>query len=313
MWRRGGSSAGALGALALAMLAWAAPAAAQTGGQPGPAIEELRRLVSDRETQIARAEPRLSRLEAQQDSLVSAKRRTRPGSARFEAVSNRIHQLAGEIQRLQRDLQIHRQALRDLRTRLYIRYNISIGETNQRYEELKRQGYTPQTSEEMRRLIERFTEYQRAREELPGLIEEVQTELALPSLAYDPTDDPRELRLKVAAARDAIAAIDSMIGRIEGQIDEIEDAQRMRREARQVQRDLEFWGDDRSAQSADELGQILEQTGPDGIRAIGVDPFTDTEERIRRLRERRAELLERRVEYARKVDLFDRQLREFYR
>lgn len=305
MRRRGGARAGAIAALALVALALAGPARAQTE-QPGPPIEELRRLADEREREIARLESRLARLETQQDSLVMAKSRAQPGSASFEAVSNRIRELSQQIRPLQRDLTTFREQLRSLRQRLSIRYNAAIGEMNLRFEELKRLGYTPQTSPEMRRIIERSTDYHRARGELARQIEEVQAELALPTLAYDPTDGPRELRSKLATARDGVAVIDSLIDRFDDEIQEIRNDQRMRREARQLKDDLEFWGDDRSNQSADELGQILEQRG-------ALDPFRDPETRVRRLRDRRAELIERREEYERKIVLFDQQLREFYR
>lgn len=306
MWRREGPRAGALAVVAVALLAGTTPAAAQSEDQPGPSIEELRRLADERERQIERVEGRLAGLEAQQDSLVQAKRRARPGSATFESVSNRIRELSNQIKPLQRDLTTFREQLRNLRQRLFLRYATEIGEMNTRFEVLKQAGFTPQTSAEMRRIIERFTEYSAAREELSRQIEEVQVALALPSLAYDPTDGPRELRIKLATARDAVVKIDSMIDRIDQDIEEIQAERRMQREARQLQRDLEFWGDDRSNQSADELGEILDQQGT-------LDPFRDPARRIDRLRERRAELIERRQEYQRKVELFDQQLREFYR
>lgn len=303
MRRRGGARAGALAALAA--LALAGPALAQSE-QPSPPIEELRRLADEREREIVRLESRLDRLEAQQDSLVRAKSRAEPGGAQFEAVSNRIRELSQQIRPLQRDLTTFREQLRNLRQRLSSRYNTAIGEMNLRFEELKRLGYTPQTSAEMRRIIDRSTDYLRAREELARQIEEVQAELALPTLAYDPTDGPRELRSKLATARDGVAVIDSLIDQFDDDIGEIRNDQRMRREARQLQADLEFWGDDRSNQSADELGRILEERG-------ALDPFRDPEARIQRLRARRAELIERRAEYERKIALFDQQLREFYR
>lgn len=305
MWRRAGVRAGALAVVAFALLAGATPATAQNQEQPSPSIEELRRLADERERQIERLEGRLVRLEAQQDSLVREKRRARPGSASFEAVSNRIRELSDQIQPLQRDLTTFRQQLRNLRQQLYLRYVTEIGAMNTRFEVLKQEGLTPQTSAEMRRIIERFTEYSAAREELSQQIEEVQVALALPSLAYDPTDGPRELRIKLATARDAVVRIDSMIDRVDGEVAEKQAEERMQREARQLKRDLEFWGDDRSNQSADELGEILDQQGT-------LDPFRDPAERIRRLRERRDELVELRQEYQRKVELFDQQLREFY-
>ncbi len=305
MWRRAGPRAGTLALVAVALLAGAPPATAQSEEQPSPSIEELRRLADERERQIERLEGRLVGLEAQQDSLVREKRRARPGSASFEAVSNRIRELSDQIQPLQRDLTNFRQQLRSLRQQLYLRYVTEIGAMNLRFEALKQEGLTPQTSAEMRRIIERFTEYSAALEELSRQIEEVQMALALPSLAYDPTDGPRELRIKLATARDAVVRIDSMIDRVDGEVAEKQAEERMQREARQLKRDLEFWGDDRSNQSADELGEILDQQGT-------LDPFRNPVERIRRLRERRDELVELRQEYQRKVELFDQQLREFY-
>lgn len=305
MRRRGGPSARALGwfaASALA-LAWAAPSAAQTQGPP---IEELRRLASEREGRIERLEEQLDRFEARQDSLVRVKRRTQPSSQQFEAVSNQILDLSRRIQPLQRDLVVAREELRDLRTQLFNRYNQEIGRAYVRIGELESQGYTPQTSAEMRTLVDRVTRYNRARSEIVGQLEEVQAELALPSLAYDPTDGPRQLRLKLAAARDAVSAIDRQIAQIDDQIEEIREDERMRRESQQLRRDLEFWGDDRSSQSADELGQILEEG------EAGVSSVSDPEARIRRLQARRAELVERRAEFERKAQLFDQQLQEFY-
>lgn len=306
MRRRGGPSGRTLAGLALATvaLAWAPAAAAQSGTQ-GPPIEELRRLADERESRIARGEVELAGLEARQDSLVRVKRRTQPSSAQFEAVSNRILDLSRRIQPLQRDVQTAREELRDLRTQLFNRYNQEIGRARARFEELKSQGYTPQTSAEMRRLVEQVTAYNQARNEIAGQLEEVQAELALPSLAYDPTDGPRQLRLKLAAARDAISAIDRQIDRIDAQIREIREDERILRESQQLRRDLEFWGDDRSSQSADELGRILEE-------GAGEDPFSDPETRIRRLQARRADLVARRGEYERKAQLFDQELQEFY-
>ncbi|MDX1661407.1 MAG: hypothetical protein R3326_06415 [Gemmatimonadota bacterium] len=288
------------------LLAGVGPAAAQTGEQSGPSIPELRRLADEREARLLQIESRLARIEAQQDSLVGVKRRAQPGSARFEEVSNRIRELSRQIQPLQRDLTTFREQLRNLRQRLFLRYVSELAEMSTRFEALKRQGLTPQTSAEMRRIIERYTEYSRAREEIQRQLEEVQAALALPELAYDPTDGPRELRIKLATARDAVAVIDSLVDLIDDQIDEIRADQRMRREARQLRDDLEFWGDDRSNQSADELSRILEERG-------ALDPFRDPERRIERLRERREDLVERRREYLRKAELFDQQLQEFYR
>lgn len=299
--------AGAL--LLLLGLGGAAPARAQ-----GPPIAELERLAAEREARIIVLEARLRRLEGDRDSLVAAKRRAEPGSAQFEAVSNQILENANRIRPVQRDLRTLREDVRNLKTELFQRYNAEIAQTNQRIEALKRGGRTPQTSAELRRLIDRMPSLLRARERLAAEIEETQEDLYLPEIVYDPTDGARELRNKIAAARDAVDRIDQRIGEIEERIESLNRTTRMREEADRLRRDIELWGDDRVAQSASEIEAILEQRRPGGALPRGADdPFDDPEERVRRLRARLLELRDRRAEFERKADLFADLLREFYR
>lgn len=304
----------ALGLVVLALLAAPAPRLLAQGEQGPPSIQQLERLAAEREARISTLESRLRTLEAEQDSLVAAKRRAEPGGARFEAVSNQILEKSNEIRPLKRDLRIQREQLRDLKTTLYLRYNTLISQTNQRIKELTDQGLTSQTSPELRGLIERQVRYVRERETLSAEIEQVQGELYLPDLVFDPNDGPRELQSKEAQARDAVESIDGEIADIEKRIDALNRSLRMRQEAERLRRDIELWGDDQAARSANEIAAMLEQPAPGGIGDSGANPFQeDPRVRIRRLQSRRLELVDLRADYARKAEQFAQRLKEFYR
>ncbi|MDX1622438.1 MAG: hypothetical protein R3199_00445 [Gemmatimonadota bacterium] len=296
-------------ALMLAVGTMATPLRAQ-----GPPISELERLAEQREERIAVLEDRLDRLEARRDSLIEAKRSADPGSARFETVSNRILENAEQIRPVQRELRTLREQVRSLKTELFQRYNLEIAETQTRIDALKARGLTPRESPELRRLTERMPELLRARGRLAAELEEEQDALYLPAIVYDPTDTARELQNKIAASRDAIDRIDERLGEIEERIQNLNRTERMRREAERLQRDLELWGDDRSAQSGSEIEAILEQQRPGARdRRAGANPFEDPREEIRRLRGRYLELEERRDEFVRKAALFAELLERFYR
>lgn len=278
-----------------------------------PPISELERLASERETRIVLLEAQLRTLESRRDSLVEAKRGAEPGSARFESVSNQILRNAGRIRPVQSELRTLREQLRSLKTELFQRYNQEIAATQSRIDELKARGLTPRDSPELRRSTERMPDLLRARARLAAELEESHDVLYLPSLVYDPTDSARELQSKIAAAHDAVDRIDQRVAEIDERIGNLRRSERMREEAERLQRDLELWGDDRSAQSGNEIQAILEQRRPGGQgRRRTENPFEDPEQEIRRLRARLLELQDRRVEFERKAELFAELLREFY-
>lgn len=295
-------------AVLIGIAAMATPLRAQA-----PPIFELERLASERETRIVVLEAQLRTLESRRDSLVEAKRGAEPGSARFETVSNQILRNADRIRPIQSELRTLREQLRSLKTELFQRYNQEIAATQSRIDELKARGLTPRDSPELRRSTERMPDLLRARERLAAELEESQDVVYLPSLVYDPTDSARELRSKIAAAHDAVDRIDQRVIEINERIGNLRRSERMREEAERLRRDLELWGDDRSAQSGSEIQAILEQRRPGGQgRRATENPFEDPEEVIRRLQVRVLELQDRRVEFERKAELFAELLREFY-
>lgn len=292
--------------VAAVLVATAGPAAAQ-----GPSIAELESIANQREREIATLETRLRGLSALQDSLVRAKGRATPGSARFQSLSNQILENSTRIEPVQRDLRTHYTQLRSLKTEIYQSYNREIARTQQRIDELKGQGRTTRNSAEMRTLTERLPELVQGRTDISTELEEIEEDLYLPELVYVQTDGPRDLRRKEAQARDAVALIQRRIDGIENLIAEENRELRMRREADRLQRDLELWGDDRG--TGDELEAALQQQAGGGRPEGPGDPFGESpEQRIRRLQQRRLELLDRREEYRRKVESFAQLLREFY-
>lgn len=298
--------AGPLLAGAIALLS--GPAAAQI-----PTVEDLRGLIGERETEIARLEPQLEGLDVRVDSLGQLKRTLPPGGPRFEAVSNEILQVSGRRSRVARSLRVLYEQVRDLRTELFLAYNQAISETQTRIDSLTGESRTSQNSQEVRRLVETQRGYVQERERLAREIEEARDDLFLIDLAIDPNDGPRELERKEAIARDLVDKIDREIGAIEEQIDAAVRKQREREEMSRIKDDIALWGDDQAARGAGEIEAILEGRGAGpGLGSQG-DVFDDPDTRIQQLQSRRLELIDRRAEYQAKADLFADRLRELYR
>lgn len=294
----------ALAALAL-LLGGATEGLAQADG---PGIVELRRLISQREPQIARLEARQRALETRGDSLSQVKRRSAAGSAQFETVSNQIRETGDQLFQVARQLRTLYEQMRDLRTKLYSAYNVAIGETSQRIERLPK---TAENTAELNRLTETLREYVAAREMLVPEIEEAQDDLFLPDLVVDPTDGPSQLRVKEAIARDAVDKIEERMTAIREQIASLVRKQRDREEFARLREDIELWGDRQAAQAIDPIGQILEGRNTPGGRGAPGDMFDDPAERIRELQRRLLDLDERRQEYAAKAAVFAQRMREF--
>ncbi len=301
-------------ALALLVLgvAWVLIPSASLAQQGGPSIAEMERLLAQRESGIATTSARLGRLEAMGDSLARAKARAEPGSAQYERLSNQIRENSDQIRPVQRDLRLLYAEAQDLRQQLYVRYNSAVAETNTRIEALRRQGRTPQSSPELRRLIDDLPAYIAARERYAAALEEERCAPWLPDLVLLADDGPAQLRYKEALARDATDKIDTCIAAIQEQINKIVQRQRIQEEAERLRRDIELWGDDRSAQAASEVEAILEGRGAGDRPTDNRDPFDDPNARIRDLQRRRLELVQRRGEYEAKARWFAQRLREFY-
>ena len=151
-----------LGILALALgLAGADGAHAQ-----GPGIPELRRLLDEREADIEQLEGQLRSLEDRAAVLSRAKRDARPGSARFESLSNQILDVSREITGLARRLRVLYEQGRSLQTDLYLAYNREIAAARQRIDELTGRPRTDATAAEIRGLVGRLREYIPARDEI---------------------------------------------------------------------------------------------------------------------------------------------------
>lgn len=293
-------------ATALALLAGAVEVAAQQ--QPGPGIVELRRLISQREPEIARLEARQRTLETRGDSLSQVKRRTAAGSAQFETVSNQIRETGDQLIQVARTLRTLYEQMRDLRTKLYTAYNQAIAETSQRIERLPK---TTENTAELNRLTETLRQYVAAREALVPEIEEAQDDLFLPDLVLDPTDGPSQLRVKEAIARDAVDKIDERIAATREQVDALVRKERDREEFARLKEDIELWGDRQAAQAENVINAILEGRNAPG-RNVGASIFDDPGERIRDLQRRLIDLEDRRREYADKAAVFAQRLQEFY-
>ena len=288
----------------LAMLAGAADGAAQ---QPaGPGIVELRRLIAQREPEIARLEARQRTLEARGDSLSHVKRRTAAGSAQFETVSNQILQTGDQLFQIARTLRTLYEQMRDLRTSLYNEYNRAIGETNQRIDRLPK---TAANTAELNRLTETLREYVVARAVLVPQIEEAQDDLFLPDLVVDPTDGPSQLRVKEAIARDAVDNIDGRIEAIREQIEAQNRKARDLEELERVKQDIALWGDQQGINTESLEDAILEGRGRRDARG---DVFANPNERIRELQLQLLDLADRRQEYAAKAAVFAQRLQAFY-
>jgi hypothetical protein len=310
MSSRGRCRRGFHGPVAVVHLALAATLAfsvTSAYAQGGPSVAELERLLGERQAAISVLQARLARLEAIGDSLVRAKRGAGVGSAQYQRVSNQIRENSDQVRPIQRDLrQLYDQA-RSLQQDLFVRYNVLVGETNQRIQELRREGRTPQSSPELRGLVDVLPEYMTARDRYEEAVQEEQCAPWLPDLVLDPLDGPSQFRYKEALARDLVDKIDTCIAGIQKQIDNIAMRERIREETERVQRDLELWGE----QAAND--QIEEMLKGRGRNRIGTEnPFDDPRSRIQQLQRRGLELVERREEYEAKARLFAQRLREFY-
>jgi chaperonin cofactor prefoldin len=293
--------------VALAVLAGAADGAAQQ--QPGPGLVELRRLIAQREPQIARLEARQRALEARGDSLSQVKRRTAAGSAQFETVSNQIRETGDQLVQVARELRTLYEQVRDLRAKLFLAYNDAVAETTERLERLPK---TAENTAELGRLTEQLRVYVSDRAAIQAELEEAQDDLFLPDLVVDPTDGPSQLRVKEAIARDAVDKIDGRIEVIRAQIETLNRKARDLEEIQRLNRDRELWGDQQGIESGNEIEAILEGRNAPGIRGAPDDVFADPNERIRALRLQLLSLADRRQEYAAKAAVFAQRLQEFY-
>jgi chromosome segregation ATPase len=290
--------------MALAVLAGAADGAAQQ--QPGPGLVELRRLIAQREPQIARLEARQRALEARGDSLSQVKRRTAAGSAQFETVSNQIRETGDQLVQVARELRTLYEQVRDLKAKLFLAYNDAVAETTERLERLPK---TAENTAELGRLTEQLRVYVSDRAAIQAELEEAQDDLFLPDLVVDPTDGPSQLRVKEAIARDAVDKID---GRIEVIREQIEGQNRKARdleELERVKRDIALWGDQQGINADNVNDAILEERGR---RDTFGGVFDDPNQRIRELQLRLLDLAERRQEYAAKAAVFAQRLQAFY-
>ncbi|MGH7571930.1 MAG: hypothetical protein ACREMK_08835 [Gemmatimonadota bacterium] len=280
----------------------------EIGVAQGPGIPELRRLIDERETDITRLEAQLRSYEERASSLSQAKRDARPGSARFEALSNQILDASREITGLARRLRVLYEQVHDLQTDLYLAYNREIAEAGQRIEELTSRPRTDETAAEISRLVDRLQEYIPARDEIALALESGEENLLLLDITFDPRDDPSELRVKLAIARDLIERIDQRISAIENKIVRAEQRKRTMEEFRRLKGDLDLW-DDRGG-SGRQLDAILEDRSA-GASELGA-ALEDPDASIRQLQRTRIELNERRTGYQNLERLFAQRLEEFY-
>lgn len=276
----------------------------------GPGIPELRRLVDERETDIVALETQLRSLESRAESLSQAKQDARPGSARFESLSNQILDVSREITGIARRLRILYEQVRRLQTDLYLAYSREIATARQRIDELTARPRTDANAAEIRRLVDRVREYVPARDELAMALESTDEDLLLLDITFDPRDDPSKLRVKQAIAQDLIARIDQRISTIEARIDRMQRQQRDLEEFRRIREEVDLWDDRRG--SAQQLDAILEGriAGADPLGQAISDP--DPDARIRQLRRQSLELEQRRTSYETLERLFAQRLQEFY-
>lgn len=274
----------------------------------GPGIPELRRLLNEREADIEQLEGQLRSLEDRAAVLSRAKRDARPGSARFESLSNQILDVSREITGLARRLRVLYEQGRSLQTDLYLAYNREIAAARQRIDELTGRPRTDATAAEMRGLVDRLREYIPARDEVALALESGEENLLLLDLTFDPRDDPSKLRVKLAIARDLIERIDQRIAAIQGRIARAEQDRRSMEEFRRLREDLDLW-DDRGG-SGRQLDAILadRETGAGELGEALEDPGAT----IRQLHRQRIELEERRAGYQELERLFAQRLEEFY-
>jgi uncharacterized coiled-coil protein SlyX len=274
----------------------------------GPGIPELRRLLGERETDIIRLEAQLRTQEQRADSLSRAKRGARPGSARFEALSNEILESSQEITGLARRLRVLYQQVRSLQTDLYLAYSREIAQANQRIEELTGRPRTDQTAAELRRLVSRLETYVPARDDMALALESGQEDLLLLDITFDARDDPSRLRVKQAIAQDLIERIDRRITGIQNQIDRQEQKKRTLEEFQRLREDIELWGDREG--SGRQLDAILEGRSTGGGELS--EAFEDPAARILELQRQRLDLIDRRSEYENLERMFAQRLEEFY-
>lgn len=288
-----------------------------TGASPlwaqGPSIEELHRLVDERESEIVNLEERLDGLEQRADSLSRAKREITPGGPEFEAISNEILDSSLAITQVARQLRTLYEQVRDLNTELFFRYNAAIPETQRRIDELTEEGRTTETSAELRRLIGELEALVRAREDIAARIEEAEDDLLLPELTLDPTDGPSELRVKEAIARDAVDKIDTRIAAIDDQMEEAQQRQRDLEEFQRIKSEIDLWGDSQATLGGSQIEAVLQGRAPGADFRGSESVFDDRQQRIRSLQEKRLDLVDRRREYEAKAEQFANRLQEFYR
>ncbi|MGH7549638.1 MAG: hypothetical protein ACREMD_11495 [Gemmatimonadota bacterium] len=282
---------------------WAPPVQAQ-----GPGIPELRRLIDERETDIAQLQARLRSYEDRADSLSRAKRDARPGSARFESLSNQILDVSREITGLARRLRVLYEQVQDLQADLLLAYSREIAVARQRIDELTGRPRTDESAAEISRLVGRLEEYVTARDEIIMARESGEEDLLLLDLTFDARDDPSELRVKLAIARDLIERIDQRISTIDNKIVRAEQRKRDMEEFRRLREDIDLW-DDRGG-SGRQLDAILEDRSA-GAGELGA-AFEDPDASIRQLQRQRIELNERRTGYQNLERLFAQRLEEFY-
>lgn len=275
----------------------------------GPGIPELRRLLDEREADIESLEAQLRSLEDRANVLSAAKRDARPGSARFEALSNQILSVSRDITGLARRLRVLYEQVRSLQTDLYLAYNREIGAARQRIDELTQRPRTEATAAEIRRHLDRLEEYVPARDEIVMARESGEENLLLLELTFDPRDDPSKLRVKQAIAQDLIESIDARITAIEDQIGREQQRKRDLEEFRSLREDIDLWEGDRGG-SGGRLDAILGNRAP-GVGELG-EVLEDPDARIRQLQRRRLELAERRSDYENLERLFAKRLEGFY-
>ncbi|HET6362536.1 MAG TPA: hypothetical protein VFH11_10820 [Gemmatimonadota bacterium] len=287
----------------LAGLLGGAPESAAQEPLPGPGIVELRRLITQREPEVARLEARQRALEARGDSLSQVKRRTAAGSAQFETVSNQIRETGDQLVSVARQLRTLYEQMRDLKTKLFLAYNDAVAETTQRLERLP---MTAENTAELGRLTEQLRVYVEARADIQAELEESEDDLFLPDLVVDPTDGPSQLRVKEAIARDAVDKIDERIDAIGEQIQALNRKQRDSEEFERLKDDIALWGGQQGIQDEFEAMRNAQERGT----VAGV--FEDTGQAIGDLQRQLIGLTERRQEYAAKAAVFAQRLQAFY-
>lgn len=275
-----------------------------------PGIPELRRLIDERETDIEQLQGQLRSLDDRANTLSRAKRDARPGSARFEALSNQILDVSREITGIARRLRVLYEQVRALQTDLYLAYNREIAAAQRRIDVLTDRPRTEATAAELRGLLDRLEEYVPARDDLVMERESGEDDLLLLELTFDPRDDPSKLRVKLAIARDLIEGIDQRIFAIDEQVERQLQRKRTLEEFRRIREDIDLWEGDLERRGGRVDAMILGDRAP-GVGELG-PALEDPDERIRQLQRRRLELEQRRTGYENLERLFAQRLEEFY-